>query len=215
MNVEQLHRKHRRPHPVIGGDTIALLVISDGRDDYLAESIASARQMLPPVFDQIVHIDDRAHELGYGGAIRAAWEKVDADWVFHLEGDFTFNAAVDVIGMIDVLRARPDLAQIVLKRQPWNPQEVAAGGIIEQHPGDYSEVVDGPYVWTTHRRFFSTNPCVYARHIVERGWPTGTESEGRFGLDLVADGYHFAFWGGKGDPPAVHHIGVQRAGGGY
>lgn len=195
--------------------TVCLLLISDGRDEYLERTIASAQEMLP-TFDQLVTIDDSAHELGFAGAIQAGWREVATDYVLHLEQDFTFNAPVPVGRMVRLLERHPHLAQVALKRQPWNAAERGAGGIVELHPDDFVERYDDGAVWTEHRRFFTTNPSVYPSRLCELGWPQTHESEGIFTHRLLENpDLRFAFWGGKFDAPLVTHIGETRAGVGY
>lgn len=195
----------------------ALIVIGDGRDEYHEQAWQSAQQHLPlRLIDQKIVIDDRAHELGFAGAIQAAWDQVQTDWVFHLEADFTFNARIPLADMIDVLADDLSLAQIVLKRQPWNEEERAAGGIVEQHPDDFTEEHRARGTIATHRRFWSTNPSVYSSRWCRLGWPQEPRSEGVFTHRLLRDPLlRFAFWGAPLDPPLVHHIGDERAGTGY
>lgn len=205
---------------LIAGDepvTCALLMIGDGRDVYHDESLASAQAMLPfDSFEQVITIDDREHRLGFAGAIQAAWDQVRTEYVFHLELDFTFNERVPVQEMLWLLRRHPHVAQVALKRQPWNDEERAAGGIVELHPDDFSERYDGIDVWTEHRRFFTTNPSIYSSRLCRIGWPQEPQSEGMFTHKLLADPLlRFAFWGGKHDPPTVTHIGEERVGCGY
>jgi len=194
--------------------TVCLLLVSDGREDYLQQTRRSAAFCLPE-FDQVVHIDDTHHQLGFAGAIQAGWNLVQTDYVFHLEGDFTFNRPVPLDRMIEVLEHNPHLVQLALLRQPWNPQEVAAGGVWQQHPDSYIHRGLGDYRWLEHARFFTTNPCLYPRWIVERGWPQVPQSEGMFGLKLFAEdpARRAAFWGNGEE--WVTHIGQERAGHGY
>lgn len=198
--------------------TIALLLISDGRNDYLLRTLASVDKHLPP-FDHQIHVDDRGHKLGFAGAIQEGWNRVldsGAEWVFHLEADFTFNERIDVAAMIDLLERQPHLAQVALKRQPWNEQEKAAGGIVELHPENYRQRSDPHAVWTENRVCFTTNPSVYSTSLCPMGWPQENHSEGVFTHRLLADPMiQFAFWGGKFDPPKVEHIGERREGTGY
>jgi len=228
---------------------IALLVITDGRGDYLERTVASAEEMLVgPIAERWMYDDsdddehrewlrgrfpqfrhfDAGPRQGFGGAIRAAWARLlaesDARFVFHLEADFTFNLPVDLTWMRDTLEDRPYLAQLALLRQPWNPAERAAGGIVQMHPDDYTQVVGSRgAAWLEHRRHFTTNPCMYRRALMETGWPAGGESEGRFGLGLFALGFdgvagadvRCGYWGTWNSPPWVHHIGDERAGCGY
>lgn len=194
----------------------ALLVITDGRGGMLERTLASAMEMLPDVFAQRIVVDDSEHLLGFAGAVQAGWDRVESDYVLHLEDDFTFNRPVPLRRMIGLLERHPELAQVALKRQPWNESERAAGGIVELHPEDFTERTDGEDVWTEHRSFFTTNPSVYRRQLVERGWPQTIHSEGMFTHELLRDpALRFAFWGGKLEAPFVEHIGAVRAGHGY
>jgi hypothetical protein len=201
-----------------------LLLITDGRDDYLTRTLCSAMVNLPRP-EEVVLVDDRAHLLGFAGAIQSGWDRIletDAKWIFHLEADFTFNEPVNLEGMAE-LAANEHVAQVALKRQPWSPHEIDAGGIIETDPDAYEEGrfnsdkrFGHRYTYTAHRKFFTTNPCLYRRDIAERGWPQEAESEGKFGIRLFQDpAIVSTFWGGKADPPKVHHIGDTRAGRGY
>lgn len=195
--------------------SVALLVITDGRG-YLDGVLASASEMLPDVFSQRIVIDDSDHELGFAGAIEAGWAAVETDYVFHLEDDFLFRAPVPLARMIGLLEREPHLAQVALKRQPWNAEEQAAGGIVELHPEDFTECEADGDTWTEHRRFWTTNPSLYAARWCWSGWPQEQHSEGIFTHRLLEDpALRFAFWGGKFDPPLVEHVGAVRAGHGY
>lgn len=198
--------------------TVCLLRIGDGRDSYHEQSWASAVEMLPRVA-HVVTVDDREHKLGFAGAVAEGWRQVrqtDATHVFHLELDFTFNQPVPLGAMIELLDAEPHLVQVALKRQPVNADEKRAGGIVELHPDDFHQRTANGVIWTEHRRFFTTNPCVYSVNLCRHGWPQVPQSEGVFTHRLLEDSdARFAFWGGKFDAPLVHHIGDDRAGTGY
>lgn len=196
---------------------IALLLIDDGRENYLERCRASIGR-LPEEVTHKVLVEDPDHRLGFAGAIQAGWNEVlktSCRYVFHVESDFVFNEAPDLETMQAILDDCPWLAQVALKRQPWNEREKAAGGIVEADADDFFEKRAGDRLWTEHLRFFTTNPSLYPRAIVERGWPQVPNSEGVFTHQLLADGLHFAFFGGKFDPPRVEHIGRARAGVGY
>lgn len=205
---------------------IALVVISDGRDAYTEECLRSVGQ-LKGLFSHWRVVDDSGfrsglawsapwdvvrHEerRGLAAAVNSAWAGLppEVDYVFHLESDFVVVEPVDLDAMADVLAANPRLAQLVLKRQAWSPEEVQAGGIIECHPHEYW---DRGGLWVEHTRCFSLNPCLIPRAIVDLGWPAGNEAE-QTAL-LVGEGFRFGFWGGRHDPPKVLHIGAERAAG--
>lgn len=193
--------------------SIALLVITDGRQDYLARTVASAvEQLSGPVtewwmYDDTGDADHRAYlaaeyprfrhinagpRQGFGGAIAAAWRHLDAhsaaDWVLHVEQDFVFNRAVDLGELSTVMADHPYLAQMALRRQAWNAAEQAAGGVVELHPDAYEEHQDAGWTWLEHRLFLTTNPNLYRRSLCALGWPTGEQSEGRFTAQLLERG---------------------------
>lgn len=196
--------------------SVALLVITDGRG-YLDRTIESARECLPDFGYEIV-VDDSEHRLGFGGAIREGWRRVletDATHCFHLEDDFLFNHPVPLDRMLAVLRSHPHLVQMALLRQPWNERETQAGGIVQMDPHLYRQVEKGNDRWLEHARNVTTNPSLWPRWVLERGWPAGNQSEGRFGLLLFAEdpSYRAAYWG-HGEE-WCRHVGDVRAGRGY
>lgn len=223
---------------------IGVLAICDGRNDLLVETITSFEQMVTgPIIERWIYDDSGnrdtrewiAHTFpdwtlinhpsgerqGFSGAIRTAWaalrEESIADWVFHVEGDFLFNRPIDLEDLQNILTKRPNLAQIALVRQAWNREEIEAGGVVQVRPDDFVTHLDGDgRVWLEHDLFFTTNPSLYRRNLFELfDWPEGASSEGRFTMELRRAGFHFAYWGAKDDPPAVHHIGFTRVGTGY
>lgn len=158
------------------------------------------------------------HARGFGGAIQAAWNEVDADvdFVFHLEDDFVFNWGVSLGHMVDLLVANPQLLQVALQRQPVNSDEFAAGGVVSMHPDWYGDRTFAEVPWLEHRVYFTTNPSLYPRKLLDHGWPQEPRSEGIFTLGILAahEGSTFALLGSRVDAPAVTHIGA-RAGEGY
>jgi len=221
---------------------IAAFIITDGRVNVLKQTVRSFHDNVGPV-DEIFMYDDSAQvgtrkllrerypefthigdingeRQGFGGAIRTVWrylrECTDADYIFHLEDDFTFNQPVDLTDLVAILEARPSLAQVAYVRQAWNPQEKAAGGLIEANPEAFDHRTDEVRDWLEHGMFFTTNPSLYRRSLIERyDWPDGDLSEGMFSAALRDDGFRFGYWGKHGDAPTVHHIGEHRQGIGY
>lgn len=223
---------------------IDLLVITDGRREHLPSTLAyfdafargnigerwiwddsgdeANHEWLRSTFPQLRLIWHPAGRQGFGGAIRGAWESLaamsEASHIFHLEDDFMLMRDVNIDEMASVLDKQPHLAQIALRRQPWNDQERRAGGIVEQNPDAYVECRDeAGHVWLEHRLFFTTNPCLYRRELIEdHDWPIGHESEGRFSHQLMVDSsLRFAFWGSRHSGEWVLHRGRFRKGNGY
>lgn len=188
---------------------VGLVVISDRGDLYLPDCLASVDEMVETAFSFRTVVDDRDHHMGMAGAVREGWRRaLDAgcDFVFHVEEDFRLLEPVDIE---EVWFGQPSIAtaQVVLKRQPWSAEEIAAGGIVECNPDDYTEY-EG---YTFHERIFSLNPCVVPRRVMELGWPDGNEAE--FTQRCLAADLVFAFLGGKFDPPKVEHVGTRRGDG--
>jgi hypothetical protein len=197
--------------------TVCLLAIGDGRTGYHERSWASLSEVLPEVEHTVV-IDDTGHKLGFAGAIAEGWRQVldtGATHVFHAELDFTYREPINLKAMLGALAQRPRLAQVCLKRNPVNQEEIAAGGIVELNPDRFSEAMAFGHKITLHDVCFSTNPCLYSVEMCRKGWPQEKHSEGVFTHQLLKQGYEFAFWGGKFDAPKVLHIGDVRAGTGY
>ena len=225
---------------------ISLIVLTDGRQHCLSRTMASLfaavdlyhvteRHIIndcpDPAFGEWLRQYERsgftihppeAQRRGFGGAIRKAWSVVgDNPWIFHLEDDFMFNRKVDLVSLCRVLEANPHLVQLVMRRNAWSPEEIAAGGLLEMWPDEYVERQMGEDLsWVEHTLYFSTNPSVYRRSLLSVGWPDGTNSERKFTDRLLTDGspevgpddVRFAFWGKRADDPLVTHIGEERVG---
>lgn len=190
--------------------SVGLVVISDRGDLYLPDCLRSLAANVDWPFGFTTIVDDRDHKLGLAGAVREGWGRaLDAgcDYVFHLEEDFRFAGAIALSSLGLILVDAPHLAQVVLKRQPWSQEEQIAGGVIECHPDAYTD--EGG--WVEHGRYFSLNPSLIPRRVLELGWPDGNEAE--FTEICLAKGYRFAFYGAKSDPPRVIHVGTHRAAG--
>lgn len=221
---------------------IALLVITDGRTECIQRTVPSALGNLAgpiserwiyddsgdadhlawlyqtfPQFRIIHHLEGRQ---GFGGAIREAWRTLRfesaAEYIFHLEDDFTFNREVPLEDMMEILDEEPRLAQVALRRQAWNTAEKAAGGVIETNPDAYTQRSGHFTSFLEHDLFFTTNPSLYRRQLIEHNdWPEGERSEGVFTAQLREARHTFAYLGERTDPPWVHHIGDERTGTGY
>lgn len=207
---------------------IVLGILTDGRADYLAEAMDTIDRL--GTFDERFIVDDSGDDnyttwlknsykgvkvypnptrRGLAGAVQSVWTHAlaaGADYLFHMEDDFLISTRIDVDAMARTLAGEPDVAQMLLKRQPIVGSEVAAGDIlggmqpIEPHVG-----------WVTQQSIFSLNPCVIPRWVLELSWPAGNEAE--MTSILLARGARFGVWGDPGSPPLVHHIGESRSSG--
>ena len=231
-------------------ENIAVLIFTDGRKECFSRTFQSFKENVTakcisykiiindsndPSFTSwldinyrhdVDHIEHHKERLGFGGTIRDTWHKLNKiagiyDYLFHLEDDFIFNRPINLDDLILILKKNPNMAQVCLLRQPWNQNEVNAGGVWQQRPDRFiEESVDsrsGKIYYLSHREWFSTNPCVYPKWVASLGWPEGLNSEEIFWDEklLPRTLLTCSYFGSKADPPAVSHIGSGRMGEGY
>lgn len=200
--------------------TVGVVFISDRDPDlYLNDCRASfdahcadPMGMLGPVG----MVNDRDHQLGMAGAVNEAWAWATdqgVDFLFHIEEDFVFRQEFSLRSMLFALSwGTKKLAQIVMKRQPWNPEEQAAGNILHtfgkiQERSMHTDAL-GSVQWVTHSHIFSLNPCIIPHAVFSQGYPTGNEAEAT--QRFLGQGYEFAIYGGIDDSPLVEHVGHVR-----
>jgi hypothetical protein len=218
-------------------EVIALVVITDGRREYLEKSVASLDNNLDMrsvsnrliaddsgdgeyrawIFRQFSTFDYVQHEnrLGFSAIIETAWKAAlsypNISHVFHAEDDFTYNEPVDLKEMCDILDSNPHLAQIALKRQPVNEEEREAGGFMEMWPAESWEQREG---YIEHSTTLTTNPSLLSRHAIETVLTAGVQlTEPNMTEVLSSAGYRFGYLGRIEDLPRVEHIGEMRAAG--
>lgn len=176
------------------------MVISDRGDLYLPRCLESLDAFGFPFAEHHI-IEDPNHKWDQNEVVVEGFSRVSAecDFAFWLEEDFILHDA-PIDDMARILTANPDLANIILKRQPWGSVEVAAGGYIECFPDAYEDC-DG---FLKHQRFFSLNPSLIPRRVIDMGWGG---SEGDMTTLCVEAGMSFAVYGARHDGPRVTHIG--------
>lgn len=231
--------------------SIAVLVITDGRDDYLGHCVASLDRLHGDIGEWWMRDDtgDDAYrtelarrypqftQIGFGprrgcaGAFAAARahlrEHSHADHLVTIEQDFVILRDIPLAGMAGLLDDRPHLVQVALRRQPWNADEIRAGGVVEQYPDQYLDMADDHgRRWLEHRVFYTTNPGIERTSLLDVPWPEdqhGAFSEGTYHQRLLAEGtpeapgheIAYAYWGARDSGVWVEHIGHRRAGSGY
>ena len=70
----------------------------------------------------------------------------------------------------------------------------------------------GAYQWMEHRQFFTTNPSLVPRRIIDLGWPEGERSEAAFNAWCIDHDPTAAagLWGRRDDEPLAHHAGGRH-----
>ena len=193
---------------------IGLAYISDREDLYLPRCQKSVSSHIEYDFYAETVIDDREHKLGLAGAANAAWQwavEQDLDYLFHVEEDFIFTGAVDILELRDILDLNPELAQVCLQRQATAPHEIYAGGVMKALGAEARICNSCGLRWSVQSSIFSLNPSLIPRHVFELGWPTSNESG--FTQQLLDLGYAFGFLGHPSDMRVVDTIGNMRSAG--
>jgi hypothetical protein len=210
---------------------IALILVGDGRKEYLERAVESLREQIRYPFVARIMVDDsgdRVHAAhlaktypefthvrhqrrkGTVKAVQSGWKRAlrtGATHIFHTEEDFTYDVPIDLDELADLLEWDPQLAQVVLKRDPYSWPEIEAGGFMELRPSQYVDRDSPVGPWVDHRKLFSSNPSLIPRQVVQLGFV----GEANFGKVCVDAGYRFAYWGRTTDPPRVTHIGAVRS----
>lgn len=212
---------------------IALVIIGDGRESYLADAMRSVAEHADHPFVAKFLIDDSgdsayhawlrihysdftliAHQTrcGMGAAVRSAYEAgiaTGADYLFLMEEDFKLTEPVAFDQMTYVLSVHSGLAHMVLKRQAWTPEEIAVGGPYSAQPERYHQQEKDGNAWVEHDVVFSFNPALVPRRVCELGLGAGVEAQ--MTERMTSHGYRFAYWGCQDDAPRCLHIGHQRS----
>lgn len=186
-----------------------LLCVADGFD-----------AQLPPI-PYLGHdswlLEESFKQEGFCEATRKLWALCQAarsEWIFWLEDDFVFKRAVRLEELSYTLEREPRILQMSLLRQPVNPQEKAAGGVLKVHPERFKRMGSGSSTWF-ESPYWTTNPSLFSRGNAQRfDWPAGPECEGAFAINVreIEPQARYGVWG-AGDV-WVEHIG-RREGTGY
>ncbi len=222
-------------NPIEPNSKIALIVFTDGRFEYLTQTMQSLKSNVNYPFYCKTIVNDTgvpeanswlinnyspefkiiSHKIkrGLGYSIQAAWSDIpkDTEYIFHLEEDWLFNESICLDDLIKILKNRPLLAQMLLKRQPWG-DDAPFGGYINKEPDAFVEykLQDEELYWVEHTKFFSFNPCIYPYTITQLGIESVTEGKLGDYLKQLQE-VKFGIFGKKDDAPRVTHIGYKRA----
>mgnify|MGYP006909289515 CR=1 FL=1 len=225
---------------------IWLLVITDGRLGCLNRTMQAAEANLSGPFSHVLMVNDSGsiyyksqlerifsrfqglsinmshndRRMGFCRTYARAWSLIpkDVDYIFLLEDDFVILEPISLSDLASVLCDNPHLSQIALVRQPWNAEEVAAGGIVQRFPAEqWKQKIFFGLCWYEHDMWFTTNPCLIPRWAIDHWVAEPPRCEERFwqALKAVRPDVRSAFWGRTTDRFRVMHIGTERIGFGY
>lgn len=218
--------------------SIALVVIGNGRLDYLHAAIDSLDEHVGEHISHWLMVDDsgdatvrrelqrtypdwtithHAHNRGLAAAVNAGFDLVRETAATHIlwwEEDFLCRKPLPIEDTITQLIYFPRIAQMMYRRQPLSPEETASGCVLRTLVDNSTrhETLDA---FTYQDAYFSLNPCLIPRHIIDTyTWPAGPIGVGNetgFTSMLRAEGWLFGVWGHPGDDNVfTEHIGAHR-----
>lgn len=207
---------------------LALVVIGDGRDVYLNETMRSIKEhVLHPISARCMvndeadpawcdHLNDtypdwaitHTGRKGMAGAVQAGFDlalSFDPDYTLWVEEDMQLIAPLPIREAADRLVHDISLAQMLFKREatPFDGTDDIITGMFDRCPTATQHLS-----YATQDYIFSMNPSLIPRWVMELGYDKGNEA----GMTekLRALGCKFGVWGRPGDPPLVRHIGAMR-----
>jgi hypothetical protein len=214
---------------------VALLVIGDGRGDFIARSVEAIAKHADYPFTARVMIDDSGDpeyaghledaypefEIDHGGlrgmagAVQHGFSLLDADAVLWVEEDMLLTRDLPLAEALAVLEQETFLAQMCFPRAACDPGEQGdqfAATVAKAAESHRAEL----YTW--HDYLFSFQPCLIPRRvfgICADPCPVGSGIEDWLTGLLLRDRYRFGVWGHPGDAPYATHIGYGNRTMGY
>lgn len=191
----------------VSGPIVQRVVYSDWDPEYRAQVQAIAAE-------HGFYVSGPDRHVGYVAAMQQLWgyisRKALGSHILSVEDDFLYDRPVDLVPMIETLADNPHLRQIALLRAPAYPREFEAGGVIESLKSPVELRNHRPHPFLEHRDHFTANPSLWRKSLVSTPWPSGTNTERRFGDAVLRDQTAaFAYWGAG--EPWISHIGETKA----
>jgi hypothetical protein len=223
---------------------LSMTVLTDGRKEYIAKALPSwieaygdkiqlkaiiddsgntgYRHWLQETFPDFIIVAVGKDRCGYAEAMRKVFEVVrefNQPYNLHVEDDFIVHTPPDLDKVCSVLDAYPNVSQMAFMRQPWYPNEIKYGGVIEaleaQGVKVFNEKKTNGNSWVRHIAFWTANPSVFPQWLAHREWPDAPWCEMHFSKQLKRDKKMSGIWGSRGSWVCVEHIGEVRSGNQY
>jgi hypothetical protein len=214
-----------------------VIIINDGRNDYLAKSLKSfAENVCFPEGSEVtkILIDDwplerdekeikrlakkydiktvvfNEENLGVNQTVRKVWTLIpeDIDYIWHQENDFVFLEKVNIESLMTVLES-PIIIQCALVRQAWFEDERQCGSLMNTRPERWKSANVSGIDIVAHKDHFTFNPSLYKRKWLAHINPFG-EYDLRNYYMAKNPSLYFSYFGKKEDSHRVLHIGERK-----
>lgn len=219
---------------------IALVVVTDGRREFIPQAIASIYENVQGINGPRVMVNDAAEDPQYGYdivdkfgpdfryfhhpvrrglafGIRQGWsaaiENPAVRYIWHHEDDYVVPDPIDLNELAQALNSAPTLAELTLKRDPYSSEEAAAGDYMKVGSHHYEDAkTPNGFEYVRHDQIFFSQPSLIPRAVAEACIRTNTDlTEPGLRDILTRLGYHFGVVGKIEDRPRVRHIGNRRS----
>lgn len=223
---------------------LSMTVLTDGRKEYLEQTLptwieaygdkiehkiiiddsgnSGYRHWLIETFPEFVVVAVGKDRCGYAEAMRKVFEMVTyigQPYNLHVEDDFKLHNPPNLDDVCSILGNFKHVSQMSFMRQPWYPNEIAAGGLVEaleqQGPVQFQQKINNGLPWVRHNAFWTANPNVFPQWVAHREWPDAPWCEMKFSQALRHDKKQSGIWGHRSNWVCVEHIGEIRNGTDY
>lgn len=217
-----------------------VIIINDGRNDYLAETLKSfTEKVIFPEGSEVtkILIDDWPYErdekvikklakkynidklvfnpenLGVNRTVKKVWSLIpeDVDYVWHQENDFTFIEKVDISQLMIILD-NPIIVQCAIVRQPWFDDEKESGSLMNTRPARFKQANASGIDIVVHKDHFTFNPSLYKRSWCNFALQMEYFGEYEFKDYLLSrnPALYFSYYGRIDDHHRTLHIGERK-----
>lgn len=211
-----------------------VIIINDGRNDYLEKSLKSfSENVIFPedsditkilIDDWPIHRDEKTIKkigkkhgvnkfifnetnLKVDNTVHKIWSCVpeDIDYIFHQENDFIYLEKVYISELMKVLES-PVIVQCALARQAWFKDELESGSLFNTRPERFRSGNIAGLDIVMHKDHFTFNPSLY-----KRKWLVNIDPFGEYQLCNHYLSQNSALWftylGKRTDKNRIEHIG--------
>jgi hypothetical protein len=222
-----------------------MTVLTDGRKEYISQALPTwveaygdkislkaiiddsgntgYRHWLTETFPDFIIVAVGKDRCGYDQAMRKVFEVVrefNQPYNLHVEDDFILHTPQDLDKVCQVMDNYPSMSQMSFMRQPWYPNEIEYGGVVEaieaaNGKGIFSPKSTNGQNWTRHVAFWTANPSVFPRWLADMEWPDAPWCEMKFSRELKRNKKFAGIWGSRINWVCVEHIGKVQNGNQY
>lgn len=161
------------------------------------------------------------HAVGQPAAINFIFNYLsglDVDYFLEIEEDWMLNRPINISEIASKISTMNDVCQIRIPRAVWHETnthylDLQHGTLLNYYLSNYTySKQDNLYEIESDSYFWSHNPNIFSRHILNHKYPQqGIESEYLFGKLLFESSYRaFAYWATNPYESYVSHIGYHE-----